>query len=683
MAGWVHGIIPSAFDVSQHLAYFTDLENVRQRNESLYATRLAEARANLAAAARAGLPLNKTEDEDKQRIEDALGFLLQVANAERTKEIKVLQNYKHELYEKFKDNSKVVSFLNRLNIPQDVSDTSNLDDFYTYLTACIDEIRSTQERAKVRLEKLKAHIDQAKNTNNPLHYADKNTLAFRLGSDIQSIIYRMNGEISRVEKKSYTEALYRGTLKAITSSEVIQQAIRQAGNAADIANIITAIATDIANQAQKRLDEQQKTDFTELLNGEMDKIVDAYAQAREDSLTELQKMFLKNDTELIKEIEQSGATTLGIKIETEKKKLEQMQIRQNARGGKTVAKEFRALLKKIGVQEDILEQLPRITVSHSTNIHGAINEYIPTITEELTRKIRGSAGADIINIDLGDIELSFEQKQNANRILKQMSETITDIANSTSKKDVQDTQAFLKERNAYLESLEQQLNEVINSQNSNDITKKQFFIYHDSLKLYRTAESNTDFKGFSGRELNIIWALNELYSLGAPGLPADQDKMYTIAINLASNTLGSQNLIPLETIFSTFAGILMFDDVVTMAKDAAAVLQNSGTSQVIHMYSLNGVYVPASMILTYTYYSLTKGWEDSIQKGAKAHINTAGAAKIVSEHVNQLQQGTNQFPHYSGVWRSLAEKIAAETTVKIEFFSAFIDFIGKLSAVFS
>ena len=88
------------------------------------------------------------------------------------------------------------------------------------------------------------------------------------------------------------------------------------------------------------------------------------------------------------------------------------------------------------------------------------------------------------------------------------------------------------------------------------------------------------------------------------------------------------------------------------------------------------------LLLTYSYYSLSRGWAASAQKAAHATINTTAATSIISEHVEALQKDTNQFPHYSHQWHSLAEKIGENTTIKIEFFSAFLDFIAKLEQPF-
>lgn len=50
----------------------------------------------------------------------------------------------------------------------------------------------------------------------------------------------------------------------------------------------------------------------------------------------------------------------------------------------------------------------------------------------------------------------------------------------------------------------------------------------------------------------------------------------------------------------------MFDDVRNIAIEAARKISSEQSEALknIHLYNLNGIYVPASMILTYTYQSL-------------------------------------------------------------------------------
>ena len=72
-----------------------------------------------------------------------------------------------------------------------------------------------------------------------------------------------------------------------------------------------------------------------------------------------------------------------------------------------------------------------------------------------------------------------------------------------------------------------------------------------------------------------------------------------LALNLNPSAAAASAKGPLENYFSIFAGLLMFDDVKNMALEAAKIAQENTHIHQIHLYNLNGIYVPASMILSY------------------------------------------------------------------------------------
>jgi len=54
--------------------------------------------------------------------------------------------------------------------------------------------------------------------------------------------------------------------------------------------------------------------------------------------------------------------------------------------------------------------------------------------------------------------------------------------------------------------------------------------------------------------------------------PASRELLTFMGLNLANGAVGNGNSGPLENYFSIFAGMLMFDDVVNMAKEAENIL---------------------------------------------------------------------------------------------------------------
>jgi len=106
------------------------------------------------------------------------------------------------------------------------------------------------------------------------------------------------------------------------------------------------------------------------------------------------------------------------------------------------------------------------------------------------------------------------------------------------------------------------------------------FIYHESLKLYSSVETgNSKDKGFHGRSMNILSFIDFMDSAAVDGfsLAISHNLMSFIALNLMPNAVAAQLKDPLESYFSIFAGLLMFDDVRNMALEAAKLANYNGS----------------------------------------------------------------------------------------------------------
>ena len=132
----------------------------------------------------------------------------------------------------------------------------------------------------------------------------------------------------------------------------------------------------------------------------------------------------------------------------------------------------------------------------------------------------------------------------------------------------------------------------------------------------------------------------------------------------------------LEQYFSIFAGLLMFDDIRNLAYTATGQMTEKRVHQV-HLYDVNGIYVPGSYILTKVYEAL----EESVTildtgRAAKAKISVGGANAAISEYVD-----ADPRPHYHSraSWNTYAEKVSKGITVDITFLISFIDFIKDLA----
>ena len=128
----------------------------------------------------------------------------------------------------------------------------------------------------------------------------------------------------------------------------------------------------------------------------------------------------------------------------------------------------------------------------------------------------------------------------------------------------------------------------------------------------------------------------------------------------------------------------MFDDVANMAQEALADMPQSSIKQV-HLYNLNGIYVPASMILSYV--------SETVQGASKFLAQgTAAQASIIVPSINanytRWKEGSwtrNKIDYTSDGpqlrpehWQAVAAEAAGGTKVKITFLATFKDFISRL-----
>ena len=87
--------------------------------------------------------------------------------------------------------------------------------------------------------------------------------------------------------------------------------------------------------------------------------------------------------------------------------------------------------------------------------------------------------------------------------------------------------------------IKESINKTEQSLNTGLEGLQDFFITHDSLKLYRSAETGTQkVKGFHGRSMNILSALSKLYA--SPELAAamiNSNMLITYLINIDPSTV--------------------------------------------------------------------------------------------------------------------------------------------------
>jgi len=138
-------------------------------------------------------------------------------------------------------------------------------------------------------------------------------------------------------------------------------------------------------------------------------------------------------------------------------------------------------------------------------------------------------------------------------------------------------------------------------------------------------------------------------------------------MNAGQHLIGANNKGTLEDYFSTFAGLLMFNDAALMAEDIAHVNEHLESSTVtdLHMYELNGVIVPTSYILTSTYMALSKAATTILGASEKAAIR----AKL--ETYNKAYNGIHTPEEMSAI-------VLKATKFHIFFLAGFLDILKAI-----
>lgn len=308
--------------------------------------------------------------------------------------------------------------------------------------------------------------------------------------------------------------------------------------------------------------------------------------------------------------------------------------------------------------------------------HGNFYEIINEILKSAIN-VRGNVGADLI-VPLCTLKVSHND-QAAESILMQLSKDLGDVLTedfkTRDKADMNNFNQAIKDEKKLTNQLQQKLSEAQDSLKSLD-DLGQFFIEHESLKLYRGFENNSEnFDEFHGRKMNILNALAKLYA--APGINnamINSDMLITYLLNIDESTLGN-NRTPLETYLSLFAGLLMFDDISIMAQDGINqalinIPSNPGLYQ-LHVYNLNGVYLPISIILNEIISQV-----ESIINNLSIDASKTAAAKI------EQTIGSYKSPVTPDTWSEVASATINSTKIQIYFLSGFTDYISSLASAF-
>ena len=126
----------------------------------------------------------------------------------------------------------------------------------------------------------------------------------------------------------------------------------------------------------------------------------------------------------------------------------------------------------------------------------------------------------------------------------------------------------------------------------------------------------------------------------------------------------------------------MFDDTELMAREAITAIKETSNSvsyshiENLHLFLLNGVYVPTSFILTYISDNVNKTYALAANEIAKVEINISNATGAINTWLDKYNKG--EIKYTMGEWRRVASAVSAGTNITIIFLKAFIKLINDL-----
>lgn len=669
------------FQMSDYYVYFKDLMNtennapwIARQKHALY----HEAENHVNSTVR-----NLTEPE---HINKAITFLKQVAANERDKELMAVKNYCRNLHKKYP------SFMKDIN-EDDILEKP--DDFYIKLTKYLNQAKQDARQYTQELKHIRENaglIERTWKKKKRNEYSDDNYL-FNLQNDIKSLLTKLNGTYYGKNKDAdaYTNKVQAAAIQILNQYNIPK--LLQNGD--DFAAIASGVLIDLQQHLQAQFDEEREQEkikhnekIADVMKNEISSIVDKYMKEIEkgENLTSVQSA-LKDITSIrSNHVIQQLKDGLGIQLEGVEKLAKRVsEIDKIKEKTKHRTSAYRKMVNDvIGTitNPNLLDTLPRLTFTNfdKKTGHGNIKEVVSAAIQynkDLGLFIKPQVGVDLMEFHI-DYEIQDPTTESMIKIMKQIDGAFTAFERQTHNEDdssLRDLEPAIHSLNIALQKANEQLDQLLHDVNA----EEQFFVYHTSEKLHTSVETGKSL-GFKGRDhLNILSGMDAIYvALQTAGLatPTMKDELHFIALNLAPSAVGSNALDPVTTYLSKFAGLLMFDDVENMAKEAMEQIQYTNLN-VIHVYKLNNIYVPASMLLTYISDEIEKASQFALEDIAKVEINVDGAENTITSWLSNYHDGKIEYSRQE--WRNVANDVASSTQIKITLMAAFLRFIEKLA----
>lgn len=651
-----------------------------------------------------------TQLNDVEKIKAATDFIGQVAVSERNKEIAAIQQYCKDM------KTEIPGLTSLLENPEFIYNDPM--GYYAKLTTAINTIRVGTDEYKRTLQKIKNNMndltDKGKNRRSFFNYL-YDDYRYKLVEDITVFMSHLTNNKQWIKEQlrhDFTESSFNTKIEAMVMRILNSMNIGQKiASGEDFAAIAASVLIDLEKSLQEEIDKETNSKGTTINNVSdslLDKIEQKYiTQLYSNEQTPVQKALNNLNGIDFQRITTNAKELLGIKTDT-KLSIDQKKLIDGLQKiSKQEEKAEGDLKKKLHEKRTKLlnKSLHLINFSIAGSFftkQGAINELILSM---LGSNVTKNVATDVINYkifwnrDLNTAELDTLVHDIGN----QFGTVLTDAY-----KEQNSNKANLMQS---ISNMQTQVDDLINKAEKQltniegfDPEKNNVFVFHETLKLYSTAETGRGtHEGFGGRNMNILSYIDYLSSAASIGVAnnIDRDTLAFFARNMITGAIAEHAKKPLETYLAIYAGMIMFDDVIAMAREAVITLQNQSTNVVggkikqVHLYNLNGIYVPASMFLTYLSDSLNKNNQQAITDMMHVQINTTNITadinkKKSSKNAEIRQKNKQLYNSFNAAladgseglteadWNAVSSMAVNNTKVQILFLASFEAFINSL-----
>lgn len=569
---------------------------------------------------------NKNYDNFDQVVQ----FIGQVAQNERRKELDSIKAYCEEIQTKLPTGIIDKFGFKKLLDPNYINE--NPQEFQKQFLVAFDAARRGLEHTKLQIQQTKNELDK-KFTMKELENRNFRFSAHKnLDSLIQSLIKQQTKEqINGNELTSLLNAQVENIMSKLNIAKKFSSGEDVAGIASAIQSELSQRLQDVINNSDN-LNNFEDTLKTNILN----KISEDYIKELEENspVSRLQKLLLNNDTTELSTLIQTAKDVLGLKqreidpniMAQFEKEAEALKMQQE----KEVTTTCNNFQDQIKLNPALRASLYSLEVSISTDeknlgAAGNINEFLEAVFQG-GAKVKTNVATDLVSFHINyGVTIN---KTNVNSYMQDAANSLasiqTEISKLSDKYDINKITNKIIEVNNQLNNIVKQLDEQLKT--VDEMGDKKAFIQLESLKLHAAGgqSGKRSSRGFQGRTMAITSYISYLSSMAgvSDNLAINTEDLSFLAYNLLpGGTLTYKNYKSgkkqLTDYFSLFSGMLMFDDVRNMAVEATQMItENNSSVETLHLYNLNGTYVPSSVVLQNMYDALNG--QASINRTAKS-----------------------------------------------------------------